>query len=155
MARERAAVPAPGVAAMAWRTTMRAREATMTIGAQTVLAPGQRKELALVAPGLAQFPSGATVAFGLYGVPVAIDQAGTVKKRDNFEWAFVLTMDERSEQAEVTVSSEWLTPDEAANSATVIGPRSCSVLYSPNASPMRTSATLAAPPRSESICPMN
>src|SRR6266576_425389 len=34
-------------------------------------------------------------------------------------------------------------------------PFACSALYRPKASPIRTSATLAAPPKSDSICPTN
>jgi hypothetical protein len=59
------------------------------------------------------FSQNATVHFGIYGVPTELDAAGTVTKRENFEWTFKFTSREKSEQAQIAVSQQHMTESEA------------------------------------------
>jgi hypothetical protein len=80
---------------------------------EAVLTPGEKKEFSAGTPSWRTFPSNATLLFGIYGVPTEFDAAGTVTKRENFEWAFKFNSQEKAEDAEVAVSSEQMTHGEA------------------------------------------
>lgn len=96
-----------------------------------IILPRQEMEYEIVGPDLEQVPDGATLAFLLYDIVTATDNAGNPTQRSNFEFFYTLTREART--AEVTqapttrvsldpVSAQTLVRRESAPGAWVAMP---------------------------------
>ncbi len=63
--------------------------------------PRTEMQIKISGPALSTIPDNATLGLLFYDVVTATDEAGTIKKRSNFEWFFNYKLDSRSENEAV------------------------------------------------------
>jgi len=74
-----------------------------------ILRPNDTKEFLIVGPEWKGLPKQATVGFSAFGVPTEFDDAGNVKKTENFDWTFEYQVGSVEKDVRVTHTTEYMT----------------------------------------------
>lgn len=79
------------------------------------LRPNDTKEFRILGPAWSTVPKDATVGLSIFNVPTEADDAGNVKKTENFDWTFNYRLSEVQKEGKITYESVNMTADEARN----------------------------------------
>jgi hypothetical protein len=82
-----------------------------------LLPPGSETQLAIAGPPLGSLPDGSTLGVFLYDVVTAMDAAGTVTKRENFEWYYRVNRRRLTGTTSSVTRNVWVPGDQVARIA--------------------------------------
>ena len=86
-----------------------------------ILTPQQQKQFAITGPAWSSLADNATVSFSVFGMPIAIDEAGNVAKRGNFDWTFSYKPETQAKDEQVQIRQESMTRADAAGRCPNLG----------------------------------
>jgi hypothetical protein len=73
-----------------------------------LIPPGGESQIRIAGPDLSALQNGATLGVFLFDVVTAIDNAGNVTRRDNFEWYFRVSQEQVTAYTETTRRNVWV-----------------------------------------------
>lgn len=79
-----------------------------------LIPPGEERQYVIRGMPFGALPRESTLAMDLYDLITELDAAGNITQRDNFQWYFRVTVDQRVERVTGTSELMWL-PNEQAN----------------------------------------
>jgi len=79
----------------------------------TILRPNDTKEFTLKGPSWAGLPKETPMGFSIFSIPTETDEAGNVKKKENFDWTFNYKLTDVQKNAAITYESVKMTSAEA------------------------------------------